>query len=313
MIDNLFKRVIAYFIDMMLVSIVVNSIISSNVVNFQLNNYEKLYKEYYDVYTLYTEQYNNKLETCEDLEKAIEEKKLTEDKFLSDYEKLNESYSKQEISQEEYDSKCLFIVDDYNSNKMTDEFYNEQVDYYYYNLEKNSVVGYLFNIGACILYFVFFQGFTGGQTLGKKIMRLKIVSNKDNKKVSYKQLLVRTLLLPINTMFQNTIYCLLMLVAILAIPKNLFGQVTDILYFISYLISLGIIFTIAFYKGKVGLHDMLGHTKVIYLDFKGNEINSSKKVDVEKEEYKENTENKVKNKTRNLNKSNKKIKDEKEK
>ena len=86
MIDSIFKRVIAYLIDMMLISIVVNSIISSTVINFQLDDYKKLYDEYYDIYTLYTEQMNNDINDCDSLDKAIEEKKLTEEKYILDYE-----------------------------------------------------------------------------------------------------------------------------------------------------------------------------------------------------------------------------------
>ncbi|MBE6150824.1 MAG: RDD family protein [Firmicutes bacterium] len=281
MIDSLFKRVIAYLIDMMLVSIVVNSIISSNVVNFQLNKYNKLYDEYYDIYTLHLEQTVNKIESCGDLEKAIKDKKLTEEKFVSSYNSLKESYSKQEISDEDYDNKCLIIVKDYNSNKMTDEYYSEKVDYYYYRLEKNSIVVYAVNIIAFMLYFVFFQGFTGGQTLGKKITRLKVVSTKEDEKLSYKQLFKRTLFLPINTMFSSVTYCIIMLGCILVLPENLFTPVTDFLYFINYMVILGIVFTISFNKGKIGLHDMVAHTRIMEMDFKGNEIkkdNKNKKV-----------------------------------
>lgn len=277
MIDSLFKRVIAYLIDMMLVSIVVNSIISSNVVNFQLNKYNKLYDEYYDIYTLHLEQTVNKIESCGDLEKAIKDKKLTEEKFVSSYNNLKESYSKQEISDEDYDNKCLIIVKDYNSNKMTDEYYSEKVDYYYYRLEKNSIVVYAVNIIAFMLYFVFFQGFTGGQTLGKKITRLKVVSTKEDEKLSYKQLFKRTLFLPINTMFSSVTYCIIMLGCILVLPENLFTPVTDFLYFINYMVILGIVFTISFNKGKIGLHDMVAHTRIMEMDFKGNEIKKDDK------------------------------------
>lgn len=277
MIDSLFKRVIAYLIDMMLVSIVVNSIISSNVVNFQLNKYNKLYDEYYDIYTLHLEQTVNKIESCGDLEKAIKDKKLTEEKFVSSYNSLKESYSKQEISDEDYDNKCLIIVKDYNSNKMTDEYYSEKVDYYYYRLEKNSIVVYAVNIIAFMLYFVFFQGFTGGQTLGKKITRLKVVSTKEDEKLSYKQLFKRTLFLPINTMFSSVTYCIIMLGCILVLPENLFTPVTDFLYFINYMAILGIVFTISFNKGKIGLHDMVAHTRIMEMDFKGNEIKKDDK------------------------------------
>ena len=290
MIDSLFKRVIAYLIDMMLVSIVVNSIVSSNIINFQLDKYKELYDEYYSIYTLHLEQVNNKIESCSDLDKAVKDKKLTEEKFVSNYNTLKDSYSKQEISDEEYNNKCLVIIDDYNSNKMTDEYYSEKVDYYYYRLEKNSIVTYGANIVAFMLYFIFFQGFTGGQTLGKKITRLKVVSSKDDEKVSYKQLFKRTLFLPINTMFSSITYCIIMLGCILVLPENLFTPVTDFLYFVNYMVILGIVFTISFNKGKVGLHDMVAHTRIMEMDFKGNEIKKDEAKKVKKVEKTEGVE-----------------------
>lgn len=306
MIDSIFKRVIAYLIDMMLISIVVNSIISSKVVNFQLEEYQSLYNDYYEMYSLYLEQSNNNIKTCEDLEKAIEDKNLTEEKYISDLEELKDSYSKQEILEEDYNNKCLVIVEDYNSNKITEEHYKEQVDYYYYHLEKNSIVGYVVSIIVYLLYFVFFQGFTSGQTLGKKITRLKVVSIKEGERVSYKQLFVRTLFLPVNTLLQSLIYSVLMLVAILFIPKNMFMQVTDIFYFMNYILSLVLIFTISFYKGKVGVHDMIAHTKIIQIDFKGNEIKSKDEKVIEVKIAETSKKDEIKDKTKTKIKKNKK-------
>lgn len=291
MIDSMFKRVIAYLIDMLLISIVASSIVSSKVVNFQLEDYETLYDEYYEIYSLYVEQSTNDIKTCEDLEKAIDEKKLTEEKYVSDLEELKEDYSKQEISEEEYDNKCLVIVEEYNSNKMTEEEYKEHYDYYFYNLEKNSIVGYIVNIVLCLLYFVFFQGFTGGQTLGKKINRIKIVSIKENERVSYKQLFIRTIFL------HSNIYYLLMLLTVLFVPKNAFMQVGETLYAFNSILSMILVFTISFYKGKSGLHDKIAHTKIIDVDFKGNEIKPKNEKDIE-----DNTEELDKDKKENKSK-----------
>lgn len=289
MIDSMFKRVIAYLIDMMLISIVASSLVSSKVINFQLEDYETLYNEYYEIYSLYVEQSTNDIKTCEELEKAIDEKKLTEEKYITDLEKLKESYSKQELSKEEYDNKCLVIVDEYNSNKMTEEEYKEHYDYYFYNLEKNSIIGYIVNIVLCLLYFVFFQGFTGGQTLGKKINRIKVVSVKENERVSYKQLFIRTIFL------HSNIYYLLMLLSILFVPKNSFMQVGEALYALNSILSMMLVFTISFYKGKSGLHDKIAHTKIIDVDFKGNEIKPKNEiVEEDKKEELDKKENKYK-------------------
>ena len=109
MIDNIFRRVIAYVMDMILVSIVVSSIISAKVVNFQIDEYNKKYDEYNELYNLYIEQHSNKIENCDDLEKAIEEEKLREEKYVEDLDKLKDSLSKQDITKEEYSDKVYEI------------------------------------------------------------------------------------------------------------------------------------------------------------------------------------------------------------
>lgn len=271
MIDSLFKRVIAYFIDMLLVSVVVNSLISSSVVNFQLDTYQEIYREYSDFHNLYVEQYNNDIKTCDDLEKSFSDKKITEEKYITSYEDLKVSIDSEEINQEEYDLRCLAIVDEYNNNKISEEEYSEKTTSYYYKLEKNSIVSYVINVVVCLLYFVLFQGFTNGQTLGKKIMRLKVVSNDGDEKISYKALFIRTLFL------YSVIYYLVLSGLVLLLPESAFTISFNILYILNYILSLVLVFMIGVNSNRRGLHDVIARTKVIEIDFKGNEIKRKKK------------------------------------
>lgn len=271
MIDSLFKRAIAYFIDMMLVSLVVNSLISSSMVNFQLDTYQDIYKEYTDFHNLYVEQYNNDIKTCENLEKAFSNKKITEEKYINSYEDLKSSVDSEEITKEEYDSKCLIIVDNYNDNKITEDEYLDKVTTYSYNLEKKSSFNYIINIIACLLYFVLFQGFTNGQTLGKKIMRLKVVSDDGQEKISYKRLFIRTLFL------YSIIYYLALTISVSILSESAFTLSFNILYMLNYILSLVLVFMIGVNSNRRGLHDVVAKTKVIELDFKGNEIKRKKK------------------------------------
>ena len=55
MIDYLFKRIVAYSLDMFLVSVVVSSIAANSTINFQLDDYEKYYNDYLDVSTIVNE------------------------------------------------------------------------------------------------------------------------------------------------------------------------------------------------------------------------------------------------------------------
>ena len=261
MINSLFKRIMAYLIDMMLVSIIVSCFASSSIINVQLDDYTEAVNGYNDLEALYSEQSNNEIETCEELEGAISDDNLTEEKYVLNYEELRKNFDEEEIDEEEYDSQCLMIVEEYNSNKISEDVYNEEINKYLYNSEKYSVVYYIISIVTCILYFVFFQGFTGGQTLGKKIMRLKVVA-KDGKEVGYKKLFIRTMFL------YDILFCLLIIVSVSFLSMDYFFTAYNILYLINYILSLVIVFMVSSSKDRIGLHDMVAHTKVIELDNK---------------------------------------------
>ena len=278
MIDYILKRVVAYAIDMFLVSVVVSSIATNSTINFQIDDYNKYYTEYLEMSSTYLEQQANKINTCDELNSAVSNEKLTEKDYVKEVEELNKN--KESLSSEEYDSKCMLIVNKYNDNKMTEEYVLEQIDYLYYMTEKNYVILYGVNIITCFLYFVLFQGFTYGQTLGKKIMRLKVVSN-DGEKVSYKQLFFRTLFL------YSIIYYLGLIIFSLLFKESLFIKVVHYLsiFNTALFLILGIMIIV---NGRRGLHDVIGKTKVILMDRKGNEINIGKKLFITANDYKNN-------------------------
>ena len=267
MIDYLFKRILAYAVDMFLVSVVVSCIATNSTINFQLDKYNKYYNEYLELTTIYLEQQNNKIITCDDLNKAINDEKITEKKIVLSVEKLNKE--KENISSEEYDSKCLILVNKYN-NKMSEEYVTSKIDYLYYMTEKYSIFLYVINVITCLLYFGLFQGFTYGQTLGKKLTRLKVVSS-DGNNVSYKQLIFRTILL------YNIIYYIGLIIFSLVAGESLFIKAAQYLSIFStaLLTIIGIMIVL---NGRRGLHDVITKTKVILMDFKGNEISLDKKL-----------------------------------
>ncbi len=266
--DYFFKRVMAYLIDMLLLSIIIRPLTTS-FINFQYDDYSQLYDNYVEYVKLYSEQQNLELAECSDLEKAIADQKLTEENFVTDFQELNAS--KESLTEEEYGEKCNLIVSNYNDHKIKEQEYGDSVKQYYYKLERKSTVVYLINVVVCLTYYGLFQGFTGGQTVGKKLMRLKIISQ-DGKAVSYKQLLIRTIFL------YSIIYNVLMVVSSYVVPQNAFVGVTNGIYYLNLILDMAIILTIDFTKERKGIHDMIAKTRVIMIDFKGNEIKEKKTV-----------------------------------
>jgi len=264
--DHFLKRVMAYMFDILLLSIMIRPLTKS-FINFQYDDYSNLYNEYYEYAKLYGEQQNLELAECSDLEKAITDQKLTEEKFVTEFKELDAS--RESLTEEEYGEKCNLIISNYNDHKIKEHDYRENVKQYYYKLERKSTVVYLINIIIYSAYFVLFQGFTGGQSVGKKLMRLKVISQ-DGKKVSYRQLFIRTIFL------YSIIYNVLMMVSSYVIPQSAFIDVTNALYYLNLILNMAIVLTVDFTTERKGIHDMIAKTRVIMMDYKGNEIKEKK-------------------------------------
>ena len=107
-----------------------------------------------------------------------------------------------------------------------------------------------------LFYFVVLQFYFNGQTLGKKIMKLRVVSN-DNKNINIFSFLIRSLI--VNEIFISS----LNLICILFLSKNVYFTYSKVIYFVTYFIEILIVFTIIFSKDNRGIHDILANTKVI--------------------------------------------------
>ena len=240
---KLLRRFIAYFIDMLVVIIIVQTISSIPFVNKNLDKYNDNYNDYIK----YVEDYGRV-----DLEKYYEDESISNeeiDELISDnpnYEEIINKYAK--INKKTYKK----------INKQIDEKYQNDYKKIYYKLDKYSQLYNISYIIIGLLYFVIFNLITDGVTLGKKITRLKIVNNKDNNsKVTVISYLIRFVLL------YQPIYYLVRIIAINFLNPVNYYDVTNIVYtFHSYLEFVILIFIMIRLDGR-GLHDILANTKVI--------------------------------------------------
>jgi uncharacterized RDD family membrane protein YckC len=87
-------------------------------------------------------------------------------------------------------------------------------------------------------------------------MKLKVVSN-DNKKLNLLNYFIRSLIA--NEVFINVINVL----CLIFLSKNNFITSNKIIYVITYILEMVILFMIVFDKSNRGLHDYISNTKVI--------------------------------------------------
>lgn len=192
------KRVVAYFIDIVLITFASSMLASISYLNPQLDNYNKVYDEYL--------------------------------KFYDDY--------KSEVS-----------------NIKTEEVlkkYTNQLNDINYRLDRNNLYGATYSIILTIIYFVAFQKYNGGQTLGKKIMKIKVFDN-----LSLFKYLIRTLIL--HNVFINALKVALLLI----ISKENYILINSVLYILALLIETTIIIMVSMRSDNRGLHDIIVGSKVV--------------------------------------------------
>lgn len=125
-----------------------------------------------------------------------------------------------------------------------------------YEIKVSSVSNSIIEIVVYIAYFVGFQLWNKGQTLGKKLFKIKVVS-KDDKPVKWFQLLVRTIII-------YSVYIeIISIFLVLCFSQNTYVRILDILNIIPTIIIYGSLLMIILRKDGRGIHDVLTKTKVV--------------------------------------------------
>lgn len=157
------------------------------------------------------------------------------DKYLEEYKQIQVDYVEENINSDQYFNKVKDVT---------------------YDLDYSNIVSIFIQIIVIILYFIVFQFYNKGQTFGKKLMKLRVISVNDND-LSLNQIAWRSLI--INSVLVN----ILVLAALLFLGRNYYFYASSILQYITIGIELVVLFMILFRKDGRGLHDMVSGTKVI--------------------------------------------------
>ena len=166
------------------------------------------------------------------------------------YENYIEVYEKYNNVLEKYTEKEITTTEMVNLNK----------DNLYY-LTKYSLSSNLVVILVIIGYFVFFQKYNHGQTIGKKIMKIKVVT-KDLREVSLSKYLLR--LIPMYYLFiGNVLAVILNTITVLIFDSDSFIYINSGITYT--FIGIGIISLVMMIKSqnKEGLQDKISKTVVL--------------------------------------------------
>lgn len=251
------KRFLAYIIDMMVVLVIAQSISGIPFLNKKLNQYTS----YYNEYTALVEQYT-KFKT--QLKNDFDDEKIT----LKEYQKLVDDYpSYQDVLDTYYQDEAITSKEYKKIVTKIDSDYEKEYKRLFYQIEKNSTTYFIVYLIVIFGYFVLFNKFTNGQTLGKKLCRLKIVNAKDSREdVSILAFLIRALVL------YQPIYYLVKLIGIYCLSSSHYYTVTSIVYDFQYYLECIIVIMILIRADGRGLHDLLAKTRVMAISKEGELI-----------------------------------------
>lgn len=144
----------------------------------------------------------------------------------------------------------------YQNEEITIEEYSEAILPLNYELNKRKL---LVNVTTCVVmvgYYIIFAYFNKGQTLGKKIFKIKVVNDKGNRP-SIWNILVRSLFIyGIVTTLYSTI-------SINFFNMNSFNYSVSVISAIESMIVIVSLLMMLYKKDGRGLHDIIAKTSVI--------------------------------------------------
>lgn len=149
------------------------------------------------------------------------------------------------------------IVENYTNQKITmQEYVNQLVDINY-DIAKQTGIITLVSIAISLLYYVLYVYKNDGQSIGKKMMKIKIQKKDKDKELTMNDLLFRTMIL------QGTLVSIIGFCTILFLDKDTYLATNSLLNLIQYSILIISFFLVTFTKERQGLHDMVAKTEVV--------------------------------------------------
>ena len=239
------KRVLAYMIDIIVVTIIATLLSNVKFINNNTKEYQEMYQEFNELYKDYTN--INVL-----INDAIKDDKITEE----EYKKMADNKTFKSFFESDYDGSKINKSEITKQKEKITTYYTEKAADYIYKMQKMSISNSIITLSVTLLYFGILQFFLKGQTLGKKILKLRIVPAND-KRNNIAQYILRSLI--VNNVLLNAVNVVFLATA----TRVTFNKVDNIISFLISLVEAVIIFLVITRKDNRGIHDLLANTKVI--------------------------------------------------
>ena len=168
--------------------------------------------------------------------------------MLSSISYLNPQLETYNKYYDEYSEKTK----DYLDKKTADDEYLQITNDYSYKLERNNVYSSIISVVIILLYFGVFQKYNNGQTLGKKLLNIRVKGN-----LNVFKYLLRTAII------YNVFINVAKIILIVALDQNQYLIANKYLYALALVVEVTTIVMIMLRKDHKGLHDLIVGSEVI--------------------------------------------------
>lgn len=140
---------------------------------------------------------------------------------------------------------------------ITPEEYIEEYKILLYDYQKENIFTTCISLALAIAYYIVFQYLNKGQTIGKKIINIKVVDKDTEEEISLYKYIIRTILI------YNLLSGIISIPLLYILKQNAFFTIYFILLTFEILFILLSFMFILYKKDKRGLHDIIANTVVI--------------------------------------------------
>ena len=148
------------------------------------------------------------------------------------------------------------LIEDYTKNKINEKEYLDKLNETRYIIGKEGIAISLVSVVITFGYFAGFTFYNKGQTLGKKLLHIKLVT-KDDKEVSHLQTIARAMI------HNSCLTSILSIIFLLFIKSSQYMYTVGVLELVQSIVMISSFIMIICRNDRRGIHDLICGTKVV--------------------------------------------------
>lgn len=157
---------------------------------------------------------------------------------------------------EKLNKEATTISQEYIDGKIKEEEYINKTAPLTYRIDKENFIKSVIGLVVAILYYVVFQFINKGQTLGKKLLGIRVVKQDDGE-LSINDMIFRSFII------NELLYSLVALILLFTTKDVSYLYTITIMGFIQFVLMIVSSFMVLLRKDKLALQDIITKTKVI--------------------------------------------------